>query len=76
MDEELLAQRREVTGEQAVATCERCGRPVLDGQAKTLVQGPLQKVDPESRMRLCATCWEGVERGEIEVEPIALDDEP
>mgnify|MGYP000692800299 CR=1 FL=1 len=75
MDEELVAQRREITGDAPVADCERCGRPLADGDAKTFVQGPLQRVDPESRLRLCADCWEGVERGVIDAQPLEDDDE-
>jgi hypothetical protein len=75
MDEDLLAQRREITGERPIALCEHCGRPLNDGEAKNLREGPLEKVDPENRMRLCPTCWEGVERGLVDLTTFEDDDE-
>jgi hypothetical protein len=69
MNEELIWQQREITGE-AVYACENCGRPV---SAALLREIPDETTaDGGVGMRVCAACLEAIERGTA---PVELDDE-
>jgi hypothetical protein len=69
IDEELIWQKREVTGE-AVLACENCGRPV---SATLLRDVPDETTaDGGAGMRICAACLEAIERG---TEPVELADD-
>lgn len=69
IDDELVWQRREVTGESA-HVCERCGRPM----SANLVRQAADETtaDGGGGMRVCADCVDAIERG---IDPIELDEE-
>ena len=69
IDEELTWQQREITG-TTVHVCENCGRP--------LTAAIMRQADDDTSddggggMRICADCYEAIERGTA---PIELDDD-
>lgn len=65
MDDELVGQRRDVTGERA-QTCELCGRPIA--QADVVVLERLTSMEPETELRICSACKQQMEANELPVE--------
>jgi hypothetical protein len=69
IDEELIWQRREITGE-TVHVCENCGRPV---SAYLLRQAEDDTTDDGGAgMRICPACYEAIASGTA---PVELDEE-
>jgi hypothetical protein len=78
MDEELIGQLREVSGDKIV-TCDLCGIPTAE--VTVVVLERLSPMDPENEIRVCAACRRQLEADELpvttELEPEgALPDEP
>jgi hypothetical protein len=69
IDEELIWQRRDITGE-TIRVCENCGRP-MDASL-------LRRADDETTadggagMRICPDCLNAMARG---TDPVELDDD-
>jgi hypothetical protein len=77
MDDELIGQLREVTGER-ISTCELCGRPTVESDIVVLERrSPLE---PEEGLRICSVCKRQMEANELPVEvekdaeALAVDD--
>ncbi len=69
IDDELAWQRREITGE-TVHVCEKCGRPMSDYYLRQTADET--SADGGAGMRICAACYETIERG---IEPLELDED-
>ena len=69
IDEELVWQRREITG-TTVHVCENCGRPV--GETLLYLADAETTADGGPGMRICADCREAIGRGTA---PVELDEE-
>lgn len=67
-DEEVIAQLREVTGEEFMI-CPVCGKPVEYKDAILLDRGP-ELSEPPEQIWICPECQGAIERGEIEFEPL------
>ena len=65
MDEELIGQLREVTGER-ILTCELCGRPTAE--ADIVVLERRSPLEPEEGLRICSACKRQMEASELPVE--------
>ncbi|HEX5166025.1 MAG TPA: hypothetical protein VFV93_11560 [Thermomicrobiales bacterium] len=69
IDEELVWQRREITGE-TVRVCENCGRPMDIALLRQAADDTTDDGGPG--MRICPDCLDAMARG---VDPVELDDE-
>ena len=66
MDEELVGQLREISGETIVA-CDLCGKPV-DGVTVVVLERHSSGA-PETEMRICASCRRQMDSGELPLDP-------
>lgn len=66
MDEELIGQMRDVSGDVLV-TCDLCGKPV--DQMTTVVLERRSSGAPDDSVRVCAVCHRQIEAGELPLEP-------
>lgn len=70
MDEELIGQLREVTGERILA-CELCGRPTAE--ADIVVLERRSPLEPEEKVRICTACKRQMEANEL---PVQIEKDP
>ena len=63
VDEEIVGQRREITGETA-ATCDFCGLPV-SRMSLVRVEGASRLAEPVETLHVCESCRARIERGEV-----------
>ncbi|MCC6792472.1 MAG: hypothetical protein IT336_12350 [Thermomicrobiales bacterium] len=63
MDDELIGQMRDVTGER-IETCDLCGRPI--------VQAAVVPLEPNEQVKVCESCHQRLEADEL---PVALDED-
>ena len=66
MDEELVGQQRDVSGDVLV-TCDLCGKPV--DMVTTVVLERRSSGAPDDSIRVCAACNRQIEAGELPLEP-------
>jgi ribosome-binding protein aMBF1 (putative translation factor) len=68
MDEELIGQLREVSGDRIV-TCDLCGRPT--SEVSVVVLERISPADPEAEVRVCPACRRQMEADDL---PITIED--
>jgi hypothetical protein len=73
MDEELVGQLREISGDTFVA-CDLCGKPV-DGVTVVVLERRSSGA-PETGVRICASCRRQMQAGELPLEPDEIADTP
>lgn len=69
IDDELIRQQREITGE-TVHVCENCGRPLRAGFLRRATDDTT--ADGGGGMRICPDCLDAIGRG---TDPVELDEE-
>jgi hypothetical protein len=66
MDDELIGQMREITGE-TFATCDLCGKPTAS--STIVVMERRSSGSPEAEARVCPDCLRRLEADELPVGP-------
>ncbi len=71
--EELIGQRRTHAGDDT-AECDVCGIVVSSSQLRDVESSSLL-AEHDHVNRICATCWERVSRGDIDLESLLIEED-